>query len=70
MTDACTNNVPAPVGDSVIIAELAAMPKADLRNLVDARIWFRDDAPPEIRRAFHARQRIAQGILDDESRPS
>ena len=51
--------------DAAVVAELAAMSKEALRDLVGARIWFRDDAPPEIRRAFHARQRLAQEMLDE-----
>ncbi len=51
--------------DAAVVAELAAMSKEALRDLVGARIWFRDDAPPEIRWAFHARQRLAQVILDE-----
>ena len=51
--------------DAAVVAELTAMSKEALRDLVDARIWFKDDAPPEIRRAFHARQRLAQVILDE-----
>ena len=66
MTDTRPDKVPVPTDDTTVVAELAAMSKADLRNLVDARIWFRDDAPPEIRRAFHARQHFAQEILDHD----
>ncbi len=51
--------------DAAVVAELAAMSIEALRDLVDARIWFRDDAPPEILRAFHARQRLAQVMLDE-----
>lgn len=51
--------------DAAVVAELAAMSKEALRDLVDACIWFRDDAPPEIRRAFHARQRLARVMLDE-----
>lgn len=66
MTDIRPDNVPVPADDATVVAELAAMSKVDLRNFVDARIWFRDDAPPEIRRAFHARQRLAQEMLDHD----
>ncbi|MBV2204547.1 MAG: hypothetical protein KUL87_03925 [Pseudomonas sp.] len=51
--------------DAAVVAELAAMSKEALRDLIDARIWFRDDAPSAIRRTFHARQRIAREMLDE-----
>jgi hypothetical protein len=51
--------------DATVVAELAAMSKEALRDLVDARIWFCADAPSEIRRAFHACQRLAQVMLDE-----
>ena len=51
--------------DAAVVAELTAMSKEALRDFVGTRIWFRDDAPPAIRRAFHARQRLAQVMLDE-----
>lgn len=78
MTDNCPSNVSAPADDAAAVArlnkalgdafgsgDLAAMSIEDLRNLAGMRISFCDDAPPELRRTFHARQRLAQEMLDE-----
>lgn len=65
MTDTSTHTGPTPADDAATVARLSALSKEQLREFAEMRIYFRDDAPVEVRQAFHASQRLIRELLGD-----
>ena len=74
MTDIRPDNVPVPADDATVVAELAAMSKVDLRNFVDARIWFPQEPDGMVAREMRIasdlyRQTMTLLVLPPEVKP-